>query len=42
MEIEGCQSQFTGIIEGMGGLLLYRQRLQRLRLKELCHEIQPN
>ena len=28
MEIE----EFTGIIEGMGGLLHYRQRLQHLRL----------
>ena len=32
MEIEDCQRQFTGIIEGMGDLLPYRQRIQRLRL----------
>lgn len=32
MEIEDCQRQFTGIIEGMGDLLPYRQRIQRLSL----------
>ena len=32
MEIEDCQRQFTRIIEGMGLLLPYRQRLQHLRL----------
>ena len=35
MEIEDCQRQFTGIIEGMGGPPPYRQRLQRLRLTTL-------
>ena len=34
MEIEDCQRQFTRITEGMG-LLLYRQRLERLRLTTL-------
>ena len=34
MEIEDCQRQFTGIIEGMG-LFSYRPRLQRLRLTTL-------
>lgn len=42
MEIEDCQRQFTRIIEGMG-LLPYRQRLQRLRLKTLLeHRMRGN
>ena len=34
MEIQDCQRQFTGIIQSMD-LVLYRQRLQHLRLTAL-------